>query len=204
MLLSNSQENEPTMLKKVPIMPIFFSTKYSFLTITNTYSTFRGKSEGLGNFSLLNNEMTRMSTSWPYSWESSGSLLKLSTAAGPLLLLLCLLSLDSVLEGCPVLPSRKRDVLLSQWTVDGNAGHVCCAAARTCSRRLHLMSTTRALFPLNCPIIPEYCCMLLRTDYSGNYAGILDASLPTIQSAPTHIGKALHYYSCLTMSICKN
>ena len=56
------------------------------------------KSEGLGDFSLLNNEATRMSTSWLGSWESSGSLLELSKAAGPLLLLvLGLLSLDSML-----------------------------------------------------------------------------------------------------------
>ena len=55
--------------------------------ITNTYSTFRAKSEGLGDFSLLNNEATRTSTSWLGSWESSGSLLELLKAAGPLLLL---------------------------------------------------------------------------------------------------------------------
>ena len=42
---------------------------------------------GLGDLSLLNNETTRKSTSWPGSWESSGSLLELSIAAGPLLLL---------------------------------------------------------------------------------------------------------------------
>ena len=105
------------MLKKVPIMPVFFffSTKCPFLTITNTYSTytlnnflvisqhhrartilrFHAKSEGLGDFSLLNNEMTQTLTSWPGSWESSGSLPELSTAAGPLLLLV--LSLDSML-----------------------------------------------------------------------------------------------------------
>ena len=92
MLLSNSQ---PIMLKKVPIMPSFFSTKCPFLTITNTYSTglaailrFRAKSEGLGNFSLLNNETTQTLSSWPGSWEYSGSLPELSTAAGPLLLLI--------------------------------------------------------------------------------------------------------------------
>ena len=45
------------------------------------------KSEGLGDFSQLNNETTRTLTSWPGSWESSGSLSELSTAAGPLLLL---------------------------------------------------------------------------------------------------------------------
>ena len=52
-------KNVPIMLKKVPIMPVFFfSTKYPFLTITNMYSTFHARSEGLGDFSLLNNEMT--------------------------------------------------------------------------------------------------------------------------------------------------
>ena len=77
---------------------------------------FRAKSEGLGDFSLLNNEMTRMLTSWPGSWESSGSLLELSTATGPLLLLILgPLSLDSML------------------------------LARTCSQRLHLTSTTHAV-----------------------------------------------------------
>ena len=88
------------MLKKVPIMPVFFFSqqKCPFLTITNTYSTFHGKSEGLGDFSLLNNETTWTSTSWPGSWESSGSLPKLLTAAGPLLpLVLGPLSLDSML-----------------------------------------------------------------------------------------------------------
>ena len=41
--------NVPIMLKKVPIMPVFFfsATKCPFLTITNTCSTFRAKSEGL-------------------------------------------------------------------------------------------------------------------------------------------------------------
>ena len=87
MLLSNSQE---IMLKKVPIMLVSFSTKCPFLTITTTLAAilrFRAKSEGLGDFSLLNNETTQTSTSWPGSWESSGSLLELSTTAGPLLLL---------------------------------------------------------------------------------------------------------------------
>ena len=36
---------------------------------------FRAKSEGLGNFSLLNSETTQMSTFWWGSWESSGLLL---------------------------------------------------------------------------------------------------------------------------------
>ena len=36
------------------------------------------------------------------------------------------------------------------------------------------------IIPLNCPIIPELCFMLLRTDSSGNYAGILDASLEMV------------------------
>ena len=59
---------------------------------------FRAKSKGLGDFSLLNNEMIRTSTSWPDSQESSGSLLELPTAAGPLLLIvLGQLSLDSML-----------------------------------------------------------------------------------------------------------
>ena len=40
---------------------------------------FRAKSEGLGDFSLFNNE----TTSWPGSRESSGSLPELSTTAGP-------------------------------------------------------------------------------------------------------------------------
>ena len=82
------------MLKKVPIMPGFFSTNCPFLTITNTYSTglaaifhFCAKSEGLGHFSQLNDETTQTLTSWPGSWESSGLLPELSTAAGPLLLL---------------------------------------------------------------------------------------------------------------------
>ena len=48
---------------------------------------FRAKSEGLGDFSLLNNETTRTLTSSPGTWESSGSLPELSTAAGSLLLL---------------------------------------------------------------------------------------------------------------------
>ena len=61
-------------------------------------SMFRAKSEGLGDFNLLNNETIQMSTSWPGSWEFSGSLLELSTAAGPLLLL-GPLSLDSMLLG---------------------------------------------------------------------------------------------------------
>ena len=80
-----------------PLCPFFLSTKCPFLTITNKYSTFRGKSEGLGDFSL-NNETTQTLTSWPGSWQSSGSLLKLSTTAEPLLLLVLeLLSLDSML-----------------------------------------------------------------------------------------------------------
>ena len=44
------------MLKKVPIMLVSFST--NFLTITTTLAAilhFRAKSEGLGDFSLLNN-----------------------------------------------------------------------------------------------------------------------------------------------------
>ena len=45
------------------------------------------KSEGLGDFSLLNNETTQTLTSWLGSWESSGSLPELSKAAEPLLLL---------------------------------------------------------------------------------------------------------------------
>ena len=32
------------------------------------------------------------------------------------------------------------------------------------------------------PIIPKLCFMLLWTDYSGNYAGILDASVPETES----------------------
>ena len=49
------------MLKKVPIIPaFFFSTKCPFLIITNTCSTFRRKSEGLGDFSLLNNKTTQI------------------------------------------------------------------------------------------------------------------------------------------------
>ena len=68
--------------------------KCPFLTITNMYSTFRAKSEGLGDFSLLNNETTRTST----SCQAPGNLPELSTAAGPLLLLvLGPLSLDSML-----------------------------------------------------------------------------------------------------------
>ena len=42
---------------------------------------------------------------------------------------------------------------------------------------LQLTRTTCDLFPQNSPIIPELYFMLLRTNYSGNYAGILDASL---------------------------
>ena len=64
------------------------------LPFSHTYSTwlaailrFRAKSEGLGDFSLLNNETTRTLASSPGSWEFSGSLPELSTAAGPLLLL---------------------------------------------------------------------------------------------------------------------
>ena len=82
--------NVPIMLKKVPIMLASFSTKCPFLTITNTLAAilrFRAKSEGPGDFSLLNNETTRTSTSSPGSWEYSGSLPELSIAAGPLLLL---------------------------------------------------------------------------------------------------------------------
>ena len=126
--------NVPIMLKKVPIMPVSFSTNCPFLTITNTYTTglaailrFCAKLEGLGDFSQLNNETTRASTSWPGSWESS----RLAIAA----------------------------------------------VARTYSRRLNLTTTTRALFLQNCLIILKLCFMLLRTDYSGNYAGILDAFL---------------------------
>ena len=66
--------NVPIMLKKVPIMPGFFSANCPFLTITNTYSTrlaailrFCAKLEGLGDFSQLNNETTQMSTFWPGS-----------------------------------------------------------------------------------------------------------------------------------------
>ena len=43
---------------------------------------------------------------------------------------------------------------------------------------MQLTSTTSALFSKkNYPIIPELCFMLLWTDYSGNYAGIIDSSL---------------------------
>ena len=64
-------------------MPGFFSTNFPFLTITNTYSTglaailhFCAKSEGLGDFSQLNNETTRTLTSWLGSWESTSALLQ--------------------------------------------------------------------------------------------------------------------------------
>ena len=80
MLLSNSQETYTNYAEDYA--RFFCATKCPFLTITNTYSTFRAKSEGLGDSSLLNNEATRTSTSWPGSWESSGSLPELSTAAG--------------------------------------------------------------------------------------------------------------------------
>ena len=92
----------------------YFFTRFSGLTVFSTVSTapqllrfpqgglaailrFHAKSEGLGDFSLLNSETTQTSTSWPGSWESSGLLPELSTAAGPLLLLVGPLSLDSVL-----------------------------------------------------------------------------------------------------------
>ena len=88
--LSNSQETYQLCRKKCPLCSFLFCNKnalFSCLTTTNTYSTFRVKSEGLGDSSLLNNEVTQMLTSWLGFWESSGLLLELSTAAGPLLLL---------------------------------------------------------------------------------------------------------------------
>ena len=43
------------------------------------------------------------------------------------------------------------------------------------------------IIPVNCLIIPELCFMLLRTDYFGNYAGIVDASLGTSVKGRAHI-----------------
>lgn len=70
----------------------------------STILCFCMKSEGLGAFSLLNNEMTPTSTSWSGSCQSSCSLSKLSTAAGPLLLDPQVL--DSVLLLCRLQPSQ--------------------------------------------------------------------------------------------------
>ena len=89
------------MLKKVPIMPVFFfSTKCPFLTTTNTYSTFHVKSKGLGDFSpcsIMNRLKRRL------LGQAPGNLPELSTAAGPLLLLvLGQLSIDSVLLLGPI------------------------------------------------------------------------------------------------------
>ena len=166
------------MLKNVPIMPVFFMGLTVFSSVSTapwlprfpqrglaTILRFRAKSdslvlrpslapvfdrlqyaktesEGLGDFSLLNNETTQTSTSWLGSWES-----------------------------CCLLPER----LTATNTRSAITRFY--SAARTCSRWLHLTSTTCVLFPWNCPIIPKLRSMLLRTDYSRNYAGILDASL---------------------------
>ena len=134
--------------KKCPLCRFFFLNKCPFLTITNTYSTglavilrFRAKSEGLGDFSLLNNETTRMLTSWPGSWESSGLLPELLTAAGPLLLLV-------------------------------QARYCCCCSDLQSTTPLDEHYTCIVLLKLS-----ESCFMLLRTDYCGNYASILDAFL---------------------------
>jgi len=90
-----------------------------------------------------------MSSTWPGSWKSSGSLLELSTV---LLLVQGPLLLDSI--------------------------RIYHAAARTCSRQLPLQSTI--LYVHYSHKLPDYFQIklsLLGTDYSGNYAGILDASL---------------------------
>ena len=143
--------------RKCSLARFFFSTKCSFWQLQTCIAhlmivilCFRTKSEGLGDFSLLNNETTRMSTFWPGSWESSGSLLEPSTAAVSLLLLILgLLLLDSM--------------LLLGTAVDDSIWRALHA---------HYSRKTARLF-LNYAL----CFMLLRTDYSGNYASILDSSL---------------------------
>ena len=90
-----------------------------------------------------------MSSTWPGSWKSSASPLELSTV---LLLVQGPLLLDSI--------------------------RIYHAAAWTCSRQLPLQSTT--LYVHYSHKLPDYFQIklsLLGTDYSGNYAGILDASL---------------------------
>ena len=81
--------------------PFFFSTKCPLLNHNSGLTAilcFHAKSEGLGDFSLLNNDMAWTSTSWLGCWESSGSLLEVWTTTGPLLLVvLGPLLLDSML-----------------------------------------------------------------------------------------------------------
>ena len=91
--------NVPIMLKKVPIMPGFFFSQQNalFSRLQTRIAHFaRSQKAYKGDFSLPSNEATRTSTSRPGSWESSGSLLELSKAAGPLLLPV----LDSILCCC--------------------------------------------------------------------------------------------------------
>jgi len=64
----------------------------------------------------------------------------------------------------------------------------------------HLTSSTRALFPYNYLIILELLCfMLLWTDYSGNYADILDASLVLPLSTST-VDSGVYQYDVSAIS----